>query len=414
MNQNSRYDFDKVIDRKGTGALKCDQLVELFGRDDLLPLWIADMDFPSPDFVIDAIKGRLEHPVLGYCGEHPDFRPAVVDWMRENHSWHIRPEWLAFIPGIVKGIGMAINVFVKPDEKVVIQPPVYHPFHLVPERNHREVVYNPLILNDDGSYSMDFDNLAEVVDDKCRMLILCNPHNPGGTIWDADTLRRLAAFCHEHHMIVVSDEIHSDLTLWGRRHVSFATVSDEAAACSITFGAPSKTFNIPGMVASYAIVPDSGLRTEFFDWLEANELSHPDIFATLSTVAAYRKGAEWHRQVKNYIEGNIEYIVDYCARHIPTVRPVRPEASFLVWLDCRALGLDHDRLIDLFVNKARLALNDGEMFGKEGRGFMRLNVAEPRCILEEAMRRLDCAVNGGHDLFDKVADKSHSAPALAD
>ncbi len=388
------YDFDKIIDRRDTGALKVDVLGERYGRPDLLPLWVADMDFETPSFITDALRRRLDHSLFGYTVEPPEYWPAVMRWLADRHGWQVEREWLTYIPGIVKGIGMAINVFVKEDEKVIIQPPVYHPFRLTPEGNRRQVVMNPLRENPDGTYSMDFDHLARVADEKCRMLILSNPHNPAGITWDRDTLHRLAEFCHSRGIIVISDEIHSDMALWDNRHIPFASISPEAAACSITFGAPSKTFNIAGIVSSYAIVPDAGLRERFYGWLQANELNEPTIFSPIATVAAFTQGDEWRRAMLSYVQDNIDYVIDFCREHLPAIRPLRPQASFLVWLDCRALGLDHDALIDLFVNKARLALNDGEMFGPGGQGFMRLNVGCPRAILTEALTRLTIALNG--------------------
>lgn len=249
------YNFDEIIDRSGSGDLKHEALLPRWGRNDLLPLWVADMDFATPDFVVDALKERLNHPIFGYTVDPSDYRPAIIDWIRSHHNWDVKPEWLSFIPGIVKGIGLVINVFTKPDEKVIIQPPVYHPFRLTPEGNHREVVFNPLQRREDGYYDMDFDNLEKVCDDKCRVLVLCNPHNPAGLCWSVDTLKRLADFCYEHHIIVISDEIHSDMALFGNRHVPFASVSEHAANISITFGAPTKTFNMAGFVSSYSIVP---------------------------------------------------------------------------------------------------------------------------------------------------------------
>ena len=383
-----QYDFDKIIDRRGTGAVKTDVLKSVFGKEDLLALWVADMDFETPDFIIDALKERMEHPVFGYTIEPEDYRPAICDWIAELHGWEIRKEWLCYIPGIVKGIGMAINALLEKDEKVIIQPPVYHPFRLVPQKNGREIVFNPLKPTEDGSYEMDFENLEAVCDEKCRMLILSNPHNPAGITWPRETLVRLADFCHRKGITVVSDEIHCDMALFGNRHVPFASVSPEAARCSITFGAPSKTFNIAGIVSSFAIVPDDNLRGRFYSWVEANEMGSAHIFAPVATVAAYRKGAEWRRQMLEYIEGNIGFIIDFCKDKIPQIKPLRPQASFLVWLDCRDLGLDHDSLIDLFVNKAGLALNDGEMFNPGGEGYMRLNVGCPRKTLEAAMENL--------------------------
>ena len=386
------YDFDQVIERRGSGALKYDALDERYGKSDLLPLWVADMDFATPDFIVDALKERLEHPVFGYTLEPENYWPTVQQWIASHHNWQVEREWLTYIPGIVKGIGLAVNCFVNPDEKVIIQPPVYHPFRLTPQGNGREVVFNPLIEKSDGTYAMDFEGLAEVADEKCRMLILSNPHNPAGLVWDAETLRRLAHFCTERNILVISDEIHCDMTLNGHKHTPFASVSKEAAACSITFGAPSKTFNIAGIVSSYAIVPNPELRNRFYPWLAANELNEPTLFAPIATIAALTQGENWRRQMLRYVESNVEFVIEYCAAHIPAIKPLRPQASFLIWLDCRALGLTQRELVDLFVNKAHLALNDGEMFGKEGIGFMRLNVGCPRATLRQAMEQLKAAI----------------------
>ena len=382
------YNFDEIINRRGTGAIKTDALQERYGRSDLTALWVADMDFATPPFIIDALNERMKHPVFGYTAVPDDYVPCIADWLESHHGWKVNHEWIQYIPGIVKGIGMVLNVFTQPGDGIIIQPPVYHPFRIVPEGNHRRIVYNPLIENPDGSYSMDFDNLAKVADDTCKVLILSNPHNPAGIVWDADTLRRLAHFCSQHGILVISDEIHCDMALFGHRHTPFATVSPEAEQCSITFGAPSKTFNIAGIVSSYSIVPNDELRQRFYSWLETNELNEPTIFSPIATVAAFRQGEEWRRQMLSYIEGNVLAVEQFCARHMPQLTPRRPQASFLVWLDCRALNLTHDRLIDLFVNRAHLALNDGAMFGKEGEGFMRLNVGMPRNLLLAALENL--------------------------
>ena len=381
------YDFDKIIERRGTGAIKTDALGKVFGKEDLVPLWVADMDFETPDFIVNALRERLEHPVFGYTAEPEDYRPAIIDWVAGLHGWKIRKEWISYIPGIVKGIGMAINALLEKDEKVIIQPPVYHPFRLVPQRNGREVVFNPLRETVDG-YEMDFENLEAVCDDRCRMLILSNPHNPAGITWSRKSLERLASFCHSRGIIVISDEIHADMALFGNRHIPFASVSPEAAACSITFGAPSKTFNIAGIVCSYAVVPDDALRERFYRWIEANEMGSAPIFSHIATVAAFRHGAEWRRQMLDYIQGNIEFVEDFCREYIPQIRPLRPQASFLVWLDCRNLGLDREGLNRLFIDGAGLALNDGEMFSPGGEGFMRLNVGTSRAVLKDALERL--------------------------
>ena len=386
------YDFDKIIERRGTGAVKTDALKKVYGKEDLIPLWVADMEFETPDFIIEAIRKRLEHPVFGYTVMPEGYWETVKTWIEDHHGWKTETEWMTFIPGIVKGIGMAINALLEKEDKVIIQPPVYHPFRLIPQKNGREVVFNPLKELPDGSYEMDFENLEAVCDPKCKLLILSNPHNPAGIVWSRETLIKLADFCHSHGITVISDEIHCDMALFGNRHIPFASVSEKAAECSITFGAPSKTFNIAGIVSSYAIVPDEGLREKFFKWLEASEMSAAHIFAPIATMAAFKHGENWRQQMLRYLECNIRFVEEYCLKNIPQIRPLRPQASFLVWLDCRKLGLSHEELTDLFVNKAGLALNDGEMFNPGGGGFMRLNIGTPRDILKEAMDKLLDAV----------------------
>ena len=393
------YDFDRIIDRTGSGDVKHSKLKEFFGRDDLLPLWVADMEFATPPFIIDALRRRLEHPILGYTVVPEELWSSIQRWLRDRHGWQVERDWLAFIPGIVKGIGMVVHAFVGQDERVIIQPPVYHPFRLVPQDNGREVVMNPLIEQHDDEgrltgYAMDFEGLEALArDPRNRLLILANPHNPAGLTWDAETLRRVADICAANDVLVISDEIHCDMALFGHRHIPFASVSEAAAQCSITFSAPSKTFNIAGVVSSYAVVPNPELRQRFFSWMNASELADPTLFAPIATIAAFsEEGEVWRRQLISYLEDNVRFVEDYCVRHLPMIHPLRPQASFLIWLDCRSLGLSHEALIDLFVNRARLALNEGAMFGLEGRGFMRLNIGSPRAMLQQAMERLRTAV----------------------
>ena len=382
------YDFDKPVDRTGSGDLKHCVLKERYGREDLLPLWVADMDFETPPFITDALKARLEHSLFGYTVVPKDLWPCVMDWIKEHHGWETERSWYTFIPGIVKGIGLAINYFTQPGDKIIIQPPVYHPFRITPQGNDREVVWNPLKEAPGGSYEMDFEQLEAICDPRCKMLILSNPHNPAGVVWPKETLQRLASFCASRGIIVLSDEIHADMALFGNKHIPFACVSEEAAACSITFGAPSKTFNIAGIVSSYAIVPNPAIREGFYAWLNANEQDDPTLFAPIATIAAFRQGEAWRKEMLSYVEGNIRFLEDYCREHLPGIVPWRPQASFLVWLDCRGLGLSQKELVDLFVNKAHLALNDGAMFGPGGEGFMRINVGTQRATLHKALDQL--------------------------
>lgn len=386
------YDFNHPIDRRGTHCVKFDALKDMYGRDDLLSLWVADMDFATPDFIIEALKKRLEHPILGYPVQYDGYWQSVMDWIESHHGWRVEREWMRYIPGIVKGIGMVVNAFTQPGDKIIIQPPVYHPFRLVPEHNGREIVMNPLRREGD-TYTMDFEQLEQIIDTKCKILILANPHNPIGITWDKATLSRLADIAVKHNLIVISDEIHCDMALYGNKHTPFASVSENAARCSITFGAPSKTFNIAGIVSSYAIVPDPTLREKFFSWLSANEFDMATIFAMVATEAAFTEGEEWRQQMLAHIEGNIDFVDEYLKANIPEVRAIKPQASYLVWLDFSALGLSHEKLIDMLVNDAHLAMNDGAMFGIGGEQHTRLNVGTQRAVLEQAMEQLKCAID---------------------
>lgn len=382
------YNFDEIIDRKGTSCVKYDGLKNAYqGKENLIPLWVADMDFATPDFIVEALKKRCEHPVFGYTFDDDEYYESIQTWLDYKYHWKTEREWISYIPGIVKGIGLAVQCFTQPGDKVIIQPPVYHPFRLVPTRMGREVVYNPLKL-EDGVYKMDFEQLESLIDKDCKMLILSNPHNPGGVVWEKEALVKLAQICSAHGILVISDEIHAEMTYPQFRHHPFATVSEEAAACSVTFMAPSKTFNIAGIVSSYALVPDSRIREKFYSFLEAGELNAGTIFAFTATKAAYTYGAEWLQQMRSYVIENVNFVDEYLKKSIPQIKVYRPQASFLVWLDCRELKLAQPELVQLFEDKAGLALNDGTMFGKEGEGFMRLNIGCPRSILNQALESL--------------------------
>ena len=386
------YDFDRVIDRHGTNALKLDALQARYGKANLLPMWVADMDFATPPFITAALRARLEHPIFGYTQDPPGYYPSIVKWLHDVHQWRINPDWLCYIPGVVKGIGMALQVFTGKGDRVVIQPPVYHLFRMVIEANGRQAVNNPLTLVN-GQYEMDFEQLEHTFSRQpCSLFILCNPHNPGGTVWSRPTLVTLAALCAKYGVTVIADEIHADMTLYGHRHTPFATVSDEAAQHSITFGAPSKTFNMAGLVSSFAVTSNDTLRRRFYSWLKANELNESTIFAAIATEAAYTHGHAWRLELLRYLEGNIDFAAQYLAAYIPAISPVKPQASFLLWLDCRALGLSQAALIDLFERKAGLALNEGAMFGPGGEGFMRMNIGTPRSIVAQALEQLAGAV----------------------
>lgn len=388
-----KYDFDRIITRKGSGAMKVDGLVDIFGRNDLEGMWIADMDFAVAPPITRALAERMAHPIYGYNVIPREYWDSIITWLGHRHDWKVEHEEITFIPGVVKGIAFAINYFTSAGDKIVIQPPVYHPFKMVIEGNERVVVNNPLIPAG-GSYHMDLEGLERIfAEEHPRMMILCNPHNPVGIQWDIETLRNVASLAAKYGVIVVSDEIHGDLMLDRRPHYPFASVSDEAASVAITLGAPSKTFNIAGLVSSWCVIKDEKLRKGFFHWLETNEFNAPTFTAIIGTMAAYNHCEDWLDEMLEYISGNIDETERLLNELAPEIKMIRPEASFLVWLDCRGLGLDHTRLIDMFVDKAHLALNDGAMFGEEGEGFMRMNLGCPRSMLRHAVESLAKALH---------------------
>ncbi|MCD7901860.1 MAG: PatB family C-S lyase [Bacteroides sp.] len=381
-----KYDFNEIIDRKNTDSVKVEALAQNLGRTDLIPLWVADMDFRTPPFIMDAIRQRLEHGILGYTIKSKSWYSSIVSWMKERYGWDITPEMLTYTPGIVAGLGLSIQCFTQAGDKVMIQPPVYHPFFLLTERNHREVVWNPLILKD-GQYHMDFKHLEQNIKG-CKLFLLCSPHNPGGRVWSREELKEVARICSENNVIVVADEIHADLTLPPNVHHTFATISEEARLNSIVFMSPSKAFNIPGLSSSFCIIENEKLQTQFQSYISASELDGGHAFAFISVAAAYSNGTEWLDQMLAYVQGNIDYLDTFLKEYIPQIKTIRPQASYLVFLDCRELELSQKELVQFFQDGAHLALNPGDMFGKEGTGFMRINVATPRSILERALQQL--------------------------
>lgn len=387
-----KYNFDELIERRGTDSVKWDGVKNVWGRDDLLAMWVADMDFRTPPFVMEALRKRLEHEVLGYTFACEEWYTSICNWLHKRHQWDITREMLTFVPGIVRGQAFALQCFTNPGDKVMVMTPVYHPFFLVTERLGREVVYSPLDLRD-GQYQIDFERFSRDIQG-CKALILCNPHNPGGRVWTVEELRRIADICKESGTLVISDEIHADLTLPPYKHHPFATVSENAAQNSLTFMAPSKAFNMPGLGSSYAITVNADIRRRFRQFMEAGEFCEGHLLAYIGTAAAYMQGEEWLSQLLDYLKDNIDFTENYLKEHVPGISMIRPQASYLIFLDCRALGLPQDELAKLFSEKAHLALNDGTMFGKPGEGFMRLNVGCPRSVLQQALGQLKKAIDG--------------------
>lgn len=389
-----KYNFDEVIDRSATNTIKLERLKDMFGRTDLLPLWVADMDFLSPPEITDALMERDKHGLFGYTLPSEGYYNSILNWLDRRHNYKVEQSELTFVPGVVKGFAFAMDAFTNEGDAVIIQPPVYHPFNLVTKALKRKVVNNPLLF-EDGKYKMDFVDLENKIKESgAKMLIFCSPHNPVGRVWSKEELTKLADICYDNNVLVVSDEIHSDFALFGNVHLPFATVSQKARDNSITLMAPSKTFNIAGIVSSFAVIHNKDIQEKYLSFLSPRELDKGTIQAYVATEAAYNSGEAWLDEATDYIENNIQFVDNYLKSNIPQIKVINPESMFLLWLDCKELGLSHSELEDLFVNKARLALNSGIMFGREGTGFMRLNVGVPQSVLKTAMDNLNKAVNG--------------------
>lgn len=385
------YNFDQITDRHGTDSVKWDRMEEMFGRNDLTPMWVADMDFLTPAFILDALSKRLDRRIMGYTTQPDEWKTTICSWQENKHGWIIDKEHLGFIPGIVRGIAFALQALTEKGDKVMVMSPVYHPFFLVAEHNGRQVVRNTLKLND-GHYEIDFARFEEDVKG-CKVFILSNPHNPGGRVWTKDELTKIADICHANGTIVISDEIHADLTFAPYKHIPFATVSDKAREISVIFGSPSKAFNTPGIITSYSVVPNDSLRRRFYSYLEASELNCGNMFAYITAIAAYRYGEQWLEELKCYLQENIDLVENYLKKHCPQISMIRPQASYLIFLDCRKLQLDQDELERLFTEKMGIALNTGTMFGEEGKGFMRMNIGTQREQVLKCLKKISREVN---------------------
>ncbi|RKW14624.1 MAG: pyridoxal phosphate-dependent aminotransferase [Capnocytophaga sp.] len=381
-----KYNFDEVIDRRGSDSLKLEALLPRWGREDLIPMWVADMDFRTPPFIIDSVKKRIECEIFGYTEKPNTWYQSIINWQKKRHQLAITKEMISFIPGVVPAIVMAIEAFTKVGEQVLIQPPVYYPFAAAIRNTGRKVITNPLLLGN-LQYYIDFDDFEKKVK-TCKLFILCNPHNPGGRVWSKEELEKLAAICLKYQVLMISDEIHADLTLPSYKHISLASLSEEIAMNTVTFSSASKTFNMAGLASAYAIIPNPQVRQKFLDKTVGYMLTDGNIFAFQTTVAAYEQGEEWLNQLLAYVQGNIDFLTQYIDQYLPKVKYLVPQASYLVFLDFRALGLSQKELVSFCTNKAHLALVDGSVFGEEGKGFMRINLASPRSVIEKALEQL--------------------------
>ncbi len=392
------YDFDKLIERKETDSYKWGMLKEVFGRDDLLPMWIADMDFPSPKPVIEALRKRVEHGIYGYAYPKDSVKEAFVERVRRKFSWVIEPEWVVITPGSMPAIHAAIRAFTRPGDKVILQSPVFTPFWKAIRNTGRQVLNNKLLL-DGRRYLMDYEGLRKVIEPppyneaRAKLAILCSPHNPVGRVWSESELRILGNILLEHDVLILADEIWAELVFRGRRHVPFASISGDFAERAITIMAPSKTFNLAGIQATSLIIPNDAVREAFLYELSRAGISPTtNVFGLAAMEAAYRYGDPWLEQLLTYLEGSLKYLVKYVREEINGVDVVEPEGTYLAWLDFRELGLTPEELSRFLRDEAKVALEDGYLYGPGGEGFERMNFGTPRKLLEEGLRRIRDAV----------------------
>jgi len=377
------YDFDEVIDRTNTNCIKYDIRKSFFGNADVIPLWVADMDFKTPDFIVEAIKKRAEHEVFGYTFRPDSYSESIVNWLKRRYNWEIKPEWISFSPGVVAGLTLAIEAFSKPGDGVIIQPPVYFPFFDSVKGTGRELIENPLQIKD-GRYCFDLEDLKKKITPTTRLLLLSNPHNPGGMAWNEGELTALAQICIENKVLIISDEIHSDLIFEGYQHTPLAGISEEIAQNCVVCMAPSKTFNTAGLTTSFLVIPNKRHFVAYERVMRLPHLHMGNIFGTVALEAAYTHGDEWLSQLLNYLQENYSVLEKFFKEDLPEVKVMKPEATYLIWIDFSAYGLS-DELLNQKLIDSGVGLNRGVVFGKQGSGYMRMNIGCPRSILEQAL-----------------------------
>jgi cysteine-S-conjugate beta-lyase len=395
-----KYDFDAVCSRKGTDCSKWDAVKAIFGSEDVIPMWVADMDFPAAKPIVAALKKRAGHEFYGYTQPGPKLTEAIIDRLQRKFNWKIEPEWIVLTPGVIPAINAAVKALTHPGDEIILQEPVYYPFFGAVRGNGCQVATNQLKFRR-GQYEMDFADLESKFvstmgmhggTSRVRAIVLCNPHNPIGRLWGREDLLKMGEIVIGHGATIISDEIHCELLYKGHRHIPFATLSKEFEQNCIVCMAPSKTFNLAGLSASSIIIPNKKLRDNFNE--ARSGMAHsPNLFGLAAMEAAYRDGDEWLAQLLDYLQANLDFTLAYFAEKIPKIKPIKPQGTYLLWLDCRGLGLDDDALRVFMREKARVGLDDGFMFGAGGSGFQRMNIACPRAILAEALGRIVAAVN---------------------
>ena len=383
--------FDQIIDRKNTKCYKWDYNKEIFGKEDLLSMWVADMDFQAPPEVLEILNKRVDHGIFGYTGFTDSFYTSIINWIQNRFKWKIKKDWIIATPGIIPAINFAIQTYTTKNDKILVQTPVYYPFFTSIKNNKRKLIVSELKLINDH-YEMDFADLEIKLADDVKMMILCSPHNPVGRVWKLDELKQVSELCLKHNVLLISDEIHSDLILSNNKHIPIPTISKEILNNSLTMFAPSKTFNVAGLSLSFVVIPEKKIRVKFQKTLLNLGLHGGNTFGIEALEASYTFGQKWLEELLIYIEGNYIFVQQYLQNHISQIKAVKMEGTYLLWLDCRKLNLSQEELVYFFINKAGLALNDGAKFGKGGKGFMRMNIGCSRKLIEQALDQLVIAI----------------------
>ncbi|MDW3228971.1 MAG: PatB family C-S lyase [Acidobacteriota bacterium] len=389
--KNNRYDFDRGLDRRNTCSLKWDFCQQVLGVPEVIPMWVADMDFAAPPEVVEAINKRAAHGAYGYPSIPRSLWTSIINWMKARHNWEIKREWLSLSQGVVPALNLCIQSYTAPGDKVIVQSPVYYPFFSAVENNGRRIVRNPLIF-ENNYWKMDLADLEKKIDRRTRMLILCSPHNPVGRVWKREELEQLAEICLKHDLLIISDEIHTEHVYRGFKHLPLASISREISNRTVTLTAPSKAFNLAGLTTSVVIASNSRLLDLYTIQLENLGLTVNNIFGLVALEAAYTHGARWLEELVDYLEDNLDFARKYFEDRLPQIRFLKPEGTYLALLDCRGLGLAQKELDEFFLKKAKVYFDQGPIFGEELQGFERMNLACPRRILEEALQRIEKAL----------------------
>ncbi len=382
------WDFDEIIDRNNTNSVKYDLRTLKFGKENIIPMWVADMDFKTPPFIVDAVKKRANHEIYGYTFRKTGFYKSLIRWMKYKHDWNVKKNWITFSPGVVSALSAAVLAFTSPGDKIIVQPPVYFPFYSSIQNFGRQIIYNQL-KEENGYYSIDFDDLERQIDERTRMLMFCSPHNPVGRVWTKDELKRLGELCIKYDLLIVSDEIHSDLVFEPNKHIPFASISKEISARTISAFAPSKTFNVAGLSTSAIIIENPKLKKRFNNFMQDMHISNGNIFGAVAFEAAYNHGDKWLTDLMNYLKKNIELVKQFTGKPNIKIKMQIPESTYLLWLDFRDYGLPEKEINKLIVQKAAIGFNPGSIFGPGGEGFQRMNIACPQSILKKALNNLE-------------------------